>query len=84
MRRHSHSAENLNRVLPVLYALNEPQWLNPAVGQSLGANAHHLYDFSAASVQQAVFAAGRVLSGSVPPWFTEICCELVESDRREA
>ena len=68
----------------MLYALDEPQWLNPAVGQSLGANAHHLYDFSAASVQQTVFAAGRVLSGGVPTWFTEICCELVESDHRDA
>ncbi|KAI0713099.1 glycoside hydrolase [Fomitopsis betulina] len=58
----------------LLYAVDEPQWLNPTVGQSLGANAHHLYDFSAASVQETVFAAGRVLSGGVPTWFTEICC----------
>ncbi|KZT65020.1 glycoside hydrolase family 30 protein, partial [Daedalea quercina L-15889] len=36
---------------------------------------HHLYDFPSAAIQQAVFEYGRSLSGGVPTWFTEICCE---------
>ena len=81
---YSSGASSTLTVDSVLYAVDEPQWLNPTVGQSLGANAHHLYDFSAASVQETGFAAGRVLSGGGPTWFTEICCEdSASSDERE-
>ena len=57
------------------YSNDEPVWLNTTVGESLGGNCHHLYDFASAATQQEVFAHGRNLSGGVPTWFTEICCE---------
>ena len=57
------------------YIADAPIWLNETVGKSLGANAHHQYGFASASRQQQVFEEGRNLSGGVPTWFTEICCE---------
>lgn len=57
------------------YQPDEPVWLNVTVGESLGGNSHHLYNFASAAVQQTVFEQGRNLSGGVPTWFTEICCE---------
>ncbi|EPT00649.1 hypothetical protein FOMPIDRAFT_6919, partial [Fomitopsis schrenkii] len=56
------------------YQPDEPVWLNVTVGESLGGNSHHLYNFASAAVQQTVFEQGRNLSGGVPTWFTEICC----------
>lgn len=66
------------------YIADAPIWLNETVGRSLGANAHHQYGFANASRQQQVFEEGRNLSGGVPTWFTEICCEptkQLSSDR---
>ncbi|KAH9843739.1 glycoside hydrolase [Rhodofomes roseus] len=56
------------------YNNDEPVWLNATVGESLGGNCHHLYNFASAATQQEVFEYGRNLSGGVPTWFSEICC----------
>lgn len=76
-----HPQISLSDNAPGNYQNDEPVWLNASVGESLGGNCHHLYDFASATTQQTVFEAGRNLSGGVPTWFTEICCGSNMSDQ---